>query len=717
MRFSYHPFSSLIVSVAVWLGLLPLSPLIQDLDAVLTEAWFVLGTSAAIGLGLALLRAPRALTLLLQVAAVVAVLGWRGLRLAPDGEALDSLRLLTAEGVAAIQSGAPPLPMAPGVLWLCLVLSAVLVIVVELLVNGLEQPAWSVAPLALGFGISSLIITRDLEWWMAAPVVAGYVLILLSITGVGNAVSKADRVGAYHASRILTGLGAGATALALAVLIALAVPLGDKQPWSDGGSQGPIQLSDPTVRLDQDLRRPTDSPVLTYRTSNDQPVYLRTVALPSLTSSGAGLLPMTLARSGMERAYDLRDAGERIEVEVQMAAVPSEYLPAPFAAAGWDAEGSWSYDPETLSIVASGENRIQQSVNLYYTVESTVPNPTREDIAAAEAGSGLGPVTREVPAGLASGVADLTSEVVAGAATAGQKALAIQEFLRSEAFDYSLQAPNSMSSDAISAFLLERRSGYCIHFAAAMIAMARAEGIDARMAIGFVPGQRQEDGTYAVTSHDAHSWPELYLDALGWVAFEPTPAYSGNPEYVDPSAMQTPEPSASPSPQASQPSAPEEPVAPTPPAPTAPAADAGGGSGVAWLLGMLGVLLLLGLPALVRLGLRSARLRGGQAPGPAADSAWTEVRSLFADYGLPWPEGSPGPVGAAAAEDLNPQGAEALAAIASTVERSRFSREGSASTGLPEHVRVLHGALREAAPRGTRLKALLLPASLMGLLR
>lgn len=719
MRFTYHPFSSVVVAIAVWLGLLPLSPLLSELEPVLAHSWFILGASAVVGLGLALLRAPRALILFSQLLVIVGVLAWRGLEMAPAGEPLESLQLLTAEGVEAIRSNPPPLPMESGVLWLTLVFTAVLVIVVELLVNGLEQPAWTIAPLALGYGVSALIITRDLDWLLLVPVIAGYVAILLSVTGAGEAAGRASRAGSYHVSRTLVGLATGAAALALAIVIATTIPMGEKQPWNDGGSDGPIQLSDPTVRLNEDLHRPTDAPVLTYRTSNGEPAYLRTVALPSLSQSGAGLLPMSLSRSGMERTYEHRDNAERVEVEVQMAAVPSEYLPAPFAAAKWDADGLWSYDPDTLSIVAAGEDRIQQTVNLHYKVESDIPSPTRSQIQAAGAGGGLDSVTREVPRGLDPSVTALTTQVVGDATTAGDKALRIQQFLRSDAFDYSLQAPTSSSgSDAISSFLLDQRSGYCIHFASAMIAMARVEGIDARMAIGFTPGQQQDDGTYAVTSHDAHAWPELYLDGLGWVAFEPTPAYQGNPEYVDPSAMQpeaspTPAPESSPTPTVAPTVAPPS-AEPTPTAqPTAPdASDGGIGATGGWILGALALLLLLALPALIRIGLRQARLRAGQEPDRAADSAWNEVRALFADYRLPWPEGSPGPVGVAAAEDLPPDGAAALKEISSTVERSRFARDGAAPTELPAQVNALRSVLSGNATTGTRLKALLVPASL-----
>jgi hypothetical protein len=56
-----------------------------------------------------------------------------------------------------------------------------------------------------------------------------------------------------------------------------------------------------------------------------------------------------------------------------------------------------------------------------------------------------------------------------------------------------------------------------------MILMARAEGIPARMAIGFLPGTRN-GAEHVVRAADAHAWPELYFEGYGWLRFEPTPA-------------------------------------------------------------------------------------------------------------------------------------------------------------------------------------------------
>ncbi|NHB83979.1 hypothetical protein G7085_03010 [Tessaracoccus sp. HDW20] len=47
-------------------------------------------------------------------------------------------------------------------IWLLLLLTAVLLLVLELLVDGLEQPGWAIAPLSLVFVMTALIVTEDL---------------------------------------------------------------------------------------------------------------------------------------------------------------------------------------------------------------------------------------------------------------------------------------------------------------------------------------------------------------------------------------------------------------------------------------------------------------------------------------------------------------------------------------------------------------------------
>lgn len=74
-------------------------------------------------------------------------------------------------------------------------------------------------------------------------------------------------------------------------------------------------------------------------------------------------------------------------------------------------------------------------------------------------------------------------------------------------------------------FLLEKKEGYCSHFATAFVLLAQAEGFPARYVQGFcIPiGNEKETIVYSDT---AHAWPEVYIDGKGWIPFEPTPGYA-----------------------------------------------------------------------------------------------------------------------------------------------------------------------------------------------
>ena len=74
----------------------------------------------------------------------------------------------------------------------------------------------------------------------------------------------------------------------------------------------------------------------------------------------------------------------------------------------------------------------------------------------------------------------------------------------------------------------EARPAYCTYFASAMAALLRSEGIPARLAAGFVPGELNPlTGRAVVRERDAHAWVEVFLeDGAGdgrWEAFDPTP--------------------------------------------------------------------------------------------------------------------------------------------------------------------------------------------------
>ena len=110
---------------------------------------------------------------------------------------------------------------------------------------------------------------------------------------------------------------------------------------------------------------------------------------------------------------------------------------------------------------------------------------------------------------------ELALEVTAGATTDYDQMLALQNWFQT--FTYSTEVQSGHGSNAIESFL-EIRIGYCEQFAATMATMARTLGIPSRVAVGFTPGVLRADGWYSVLGKNAHAWPEIWFDGIGWVA-------------------------------------------------------------------------------------------------------------------------------------------------------------------------------------------------------
>jgi protein-glutamine gamma-glutamyltransferase len=129
-----------------------------------------------------------------------------------------------------------------------------------------------------------------------------------------------------------------------------------------------------------------------------------------------------------------------------------------------------------------------------------------------------------VPADLPS-VVTITAREVAGAEKDPyqQTQLLLRHF-QSGAYTYSLSGPGG-NGHPLQEFLAGSRTGFCEHFASAMTLMLRTLGIPARMVGGYVGGEYNSSGHYyLVRQHSAHVWVEAYLDGLGWLRLDPTPA-------------------------------------------------------------------------------------------------------------------------------------------------------------------------------------------------
>jgi transglutaminase-like putative cysteine protease len=120
-------------------------------------------------------------------------------------------------------------------------------------------------------------------------------------------------------------------------------------------------------------------------------------------------------------------------------------------------------------------------------------------------------------------VIELAHTATSGATSAHDKAAALETYLRDN-FTYSTHVGNvPPDRDWIDYFLFETKQGYCDYFATAMVVLLRAEGVPARVASGFAPGEFDPvSGISTVRENHAHTWVEAYFPRYGWVTFEPS---------------------------------------------------------------------------------------------------------------------------------------------------------------------------------------------------
>lgn len=322
-------------------------------------------------------------------------------------------------------------------------------------------------------------------------------------------------------------------------------------------------------------------------------------------------------------------------------------------------------------------------------------------------------------------------------------------------FVYTLDAPDGDGRNNLEVVgdFLERRSGYCTHYASALAVLGRALGVPTRMVLGYSASgvQAEADFTYEVSADQLHAWVEAYIDDVGWVPFDVTPASADDAEADDtdtPAAPGRDDADA----LLSEGDADAADADNTTTDGDTPDTDgnAGDGSGttsaqqtadadgspspatsLAWAVGGIGVVLavtaLCCLPMLVRRRRRRRRLRiasGTGADGERWIAAWREIADSAWDNGVRWGEIETDRDIARRIVDLLESGLSAGTETTETIEQvSRIAVQATAAAfgGTSEHagdlapiVESAVEAMRaaNAVPRYRRILGILCPASL-----
>lgn len=651
---------------------------------------------------------------------------------AGEGNPLVRFGRLFVDATTHMQTQAPPMDPHPGVRLLFVTAIGLIAILTDVMVQGIDRPMWSLAPLASLFLVPALaLVHEDVSWVYFIAIAVGYLVILLT-EGINTSErwprgvrrSQHDRGSAPLAIRM--ALLVGVPGIVLTLALGLVIPTLTAQGWGitkPKGSDGPLQMADPTLDLRRNLNQPEDRRVMTYTTNQADGAYLRMASLPVFNATGwqnTGLQLTTGTDLPPAPGHRAQPGDVARETRVRVADFRSEYLPLPFAPDSFSAEGSWAYDRDSLVVLATGENRADAIRGLEYSVRSVDIKPDGPGLSRALAGNPPdAQLTVPLPQDIPDDIVNLTLEVTAGIDSPALRAAAIQDHLRNRGgYTYSTEPLPGSGYEAMQNFLFRDKKGYCEQFAGSMAAMARVAGIPSRVAVGFLPGDRQPDGSWEVTIHDMHAWPELWFEGYGWVRFEPTPSIASPPAWTVVSGTSESGPAGGEGDtQPTETVAPEEEPEPTPEATPPVGVPVGGDGFPLWrVLGVGGlVALLAGLgatPMLLRNQRRVRRLDGSGPPGVQVENAWAEVRDSVVDFGGQWPAGSPRVIGAEIAHDLDAASAKAMTVLALMVERARYARQHSVNADLAAVTIQVRRGLADRSQRADRVAATWWPRSL-----
>jgi len=133
----------------------------------------------------------------------------------------------------------------------------------------------------------------------------------------------------------------------------------------------------------------------------------------------------------------------------------------------------------------------------------------------------------QVPNTLPMRVRELAFKITAGLKRPYEKMNAIQNYLVSN-YKYNFSLSSSprlgMNGDMVDWFLFESKEGVSYDFSGAFVILCRLNGIPARVAAGFAPGEIDGERRIVRVGH-IHSWAEVEFAELGWVPFEVTSQY------------------------------------------------------------------------------------------------------------------------------------------------------------------------------------------------
>ncbi|KRE38349.1 hypothetical protein ASG73_05200 [Janibacter sp. Soil728] len=572
---------------------------------------------------------------------------------------------------------------------------------------------WFVVSAALWLAMVAHQSDIDLRGWATS--------IPLMARGDGDGI--ASRSHRWQAARV------GAFALVAAVAVATFVPHLPPRYVLDGlgrggggaGGGAGLRLSS-ELDLRRSLESPSEVPVLRYTTDDPTPGPLRVAVVEDFDG---GLGRMRSRALEPQEGYSPENPVARVPdtigrdlrtLVVEDNGIAAPQLPLPWLTRSADLGGI----PWSLGV--DGTAQVQRTPGTY-SASFVELDPQDADFAVLPPSNPDTNVDntayRDAYLSLDSGsiveVSRLANSLAGIDATPIEIAQAIQEYLRGPDFEYDLELPERPQGRDPVVHFLRTKVGYCQQFAATMTLLARARGIPARVVIGFLPGSSANGRDRIVRASDAHAWPELYFEGVGWTRFEPTPGQraASVPGYsisIDDSTStdtttSTSEPTST---SSTAPSQTDETVVADP----AAAAQAGTPRWVWWLLGLAGLLAVLAiLPATAWFARRRER-RTARDSAERVEREWRELVTQLEDLGIRAPVGAtPRQSGRWIGHRMHLEAPmqEQLDHVVATLERARYGTPGQDLPDVSREVDALVGRVRSSRQRSAQLRSILWP--------
>src|SRR4051794_2026363 len=397
----------------------------------------------------------------------------------PRGNSLHVLATTARSGFHDIRTLGTPVPTHRGLVLIAIVGIAAVALVVDLFAVTMRHAALAGLPLLAIFALCTSVAKGGVGWVPFVIGAVGYLWLLLADSR--DRLARWGRPMGFEqdgrprftwsdqevmpSPLSVMGRRIGLSAIAVGVVVPMlipglrgGVPHGSNTGFGLGHGSSSRFTFNPIVTIRGNLTTARSEPVLTVRTSDPEPGYLRMTALDKF--DGASFSPSTLiapAEAEVSRGLSTPTlAGAQRTVDVQVSALEVPWLPLPTQVTAVNVDGDWRYDAASNTVFSARATTAGQ----HYSAQFVRPQPTAAALEQAGPADPSFAHYIELPA-IPQSVRDLTARVTAKATTPFDKAVAIQRFLTSPPFVYDTSVPGDDSTDALQHFLLTTHRGFC----------------------------------------------------------------------------------------------------------------------------------------------------------------------------------------------------------------------------------------------------------------